>query len=359
MNANLRSQCKRFVHGHVPQSPGEEFALIADYCRENNFASDVYGTGELINSFEEKVAKQLGFEAACFMPSGTMAQQIALKIYARKTGNQTFAIHPTSHLELHEHHAYARLSNLKSVIFGNKNRQFTAADIENLNEPFGALMIELPAREIGGQLPVWKELEAIKKQVKARGAFLHMDGARLWETKAFYRKSYAAICRGFDSVYVSFYKGIGALAGAMLAGDAEFIKESRIWLRRFGGNLVQQQPFVASAARRFDNALNQMPKYMRRTKEVYKILKSIEGISFCPAPPEVNMFHLYFDASAEKLTKIRDRIAAEDKIWAANNFQRTALENLAYTEIYVGEGLLQIGDDELKKVFENLINFAK
>lgn len=359
MSANLRSQCEKFVYGHVPQTAGEEFALIADYCRENNFVADVYGTGDLINSFERKVAGLLGFEAACFMPSGTTAQQIALKVYAGKTGNQTFAIHPTSHLELYENHAYARLSNLKSLIFGNKNRQFTAEDIENLNEPFGALIIELPAREIGGQLPAWKELEEIKRVMRKRGAFLHMDGARLWETKAFYRKSYADICRGFDSVYVSFYKGIGALAGAMLAGDAEFIKESRIWLRRFGGNLVQLHPFVASAARRFDRALNQMPKYMRRTKDACKVLKSIEGISFCPAPPQVNMFHLYFDSSAEKLTKTRDEIAAENKIWAANNFQKTALENLSYTEIYVGEGLLQISDDELRKVFKDLVNFAK
>jgi threonine aldolase len=359
MSAGLRSQCRKFVHGHVPQKPGEEFALMADYARENNFAADVYGTGDLINSFEQKVADLLGFEAACFMPSGTMAQQIALKIYAGKTGNDIFAIHPTSHLELHENHAYARLSNLKSLIFGNKNRQFEARDIENLNEPFATLIIELPAREIGGQLPVWKELKAIKDAMKTRGAFLHMDGARLWETKAFYRKSYADICRGFDSVYVSFYKGIGALAGAMLVGSAEFISESRVWLRRFGGNLAQLHPFVASAARRFDNALRQMPKYMRRTKEAYKILKSIAGISFCPAPPQVNMFHLYLNSSTEKLTKARDKVAAENKIWAANSFQKTALENLSYTEIYVGEALLQIGDDELKEVFEKLIGFAK
>ena len=359
MGANLRSQCTKFVHGHVPQKPGEEFALIADYCRENNFAADIYGTGDLIHSFEQKVAGLLGFEAACFMPSGTMAQQIALKVYAGKTGRENFAIHPTSHLELHENHAYAQLSNLKSVILGGRNRQLTAADIENLSESFATLIIELPAREIGGQLPVWKELEAIKKRTKTRGAFLHMDGARLWETKAFYRKSYADICRAFDSVYVSFYKGIGALAGAMLAGSAEFIKESRLWLRRFGGNLVQLHPFVASAARRFDKALNQMPKYLRRTKDAFRTLKSIEGISFCPAPPQVNMFHLYFEASAEKLTKARDQIAAEKKIWAANNFQKTALEELAYTEIYVGEGLLQIGDDELKEAFEKLVGLAK
>jgi threonine aldolase len=359
MSANLRLQCEKFVHGHVPQKPGEEFALIADYCRENNFAADVYGTGELINSFEQKVADLLGFEAACFMPSGTMAQQIALKIYAGKTANQTFTIHPTSHLELHEQHAYAHLLNLKSVIIGDKNRQINAQDIENLREPFATLIIELPAREIGGQLPAWPELEAIKTVTKKRGAFLHMDGARLWETKEFYQKSYADICRGFDSVYVSFYKGIGAMTGAMLAGSAEFIAESRIWLRRFGGNLFQLHPFVASAARRFDHALAQMPKYSRRTQEVYEILESIAGISFCPAPPQVNMFHLYFDSSPEKLTESRDRIAVEDKIWLANSFQKTALERLTYTEIYVGEGLLQINDDELRKAFERLARFAK
>lgn len=359
MSANLKSQCEKFVPGHIPQKAGEEFVLIADYCRENNFAADVYGKGDLINSFEKKVADLLGFEAACFMPSGTMAQQIALKIYAGKSKNQSFAIHPTSHLELHEQHAYAHLSNLNSVLIGDKTRQLNAQDIESLSEPVSTIILELPAREIGGQLPAWKELEAIKKAAKKRNIFLHTDGARLWETKVFYRKSYRGICRGFDSVYVSFYKGIGALTGAMLLGKTEFIEESRVWLRRFGGNLYQLHPFVASAAMRFDFALGQMRKYYARTKEVHKILKNIPQISFCPNPPQVNMFHLYFNVSAEKLTESRDKIARENKIWAANNFQKTALENSTYTEIYVGEGLLQVSDGELERTFSKLIDFAK
>ena len=359
MSADLRSQCEKFVHGHVPQKPGEEFALIAEYCRENNFSQDYYGAGVLVNSFERKIADLLGFEAACFMPSGTMAQQIALKIYTGKTDRQTFAIHPTSHLELHEQHAYAHLSNLKSVLLGERNRQLAAKDIENANQPFGALIIELPARELGGQLPDWKELGAIKKAVKNRGAFLHMDGARLWETKPFYRKSYAEICRGFDSVYVSFYKGIGALTGAMLVGAAEFIDEARVWLRRFGGNLYQLHPYVASAARRFERALEQMPKYVQRAKDAYQMLKDIDGIFITPAPPPVNMFHLYFDSTVEKLTEARNKIAAEDRIWAANGFQRAALENFCYMEIHAGEGLLQIGDDQLKQIFEKLVRLAK
>jgi threonine aldolase len=318
MSANLKLTCEKFVPGHPPQKAGEEFALIADWCRKNDFAQDYYGKGNLINSFEKKVARLLGFEAACFMPSGTMAQQVALKSYAAKSKNMSFAIHPTSHLELHEQHAYAHLSNLNSIFIGDRSRQLNAQDI-----------------------------------------VLHMDGARLWETKAFYQKSYREICRGFDSVYVSFYKGIGALTGAMLLGETEFIEESRVWLRRFGGNLYQLHPFVASAAMRFDFALRQMKKYFTRTKAVHKILKNTPQISFCPNPPQVNMFHLYFNTSAEKLTKARDKIAKEDKIWAANNFQKAVLENLSYTEIYVGEGLLQISDEELEQTFSKLIDFAK
>ncbi|MCU1289176.1 MAG: Low-specificity L-threonine aldolase [Acidobacteria bacterium] len=359
MSANLKSLCEKFVPGHVPQKAGEEFALIADYCRENAFSADVYGAGDLINSFESKVAAALGFEAACFMPSGTTAQQIALKIYAEKKDNPKFAIHPTSHLELHEQHAYAHLSNLKSVIIGDKTRQLSAADIEEISVPVSAALIELPAREIGGQLPSWKELENIKKTAKKLGVYLHMDGARLWETKAFYRKDYKEICRGFDSVYVSFYKGIGALTGAMLLGRADFIRESRVWLRRFGGNLFQLHPYVASAAMRFDKALERMPEYMRRTKKAYEILKNVRGIEFCPDPPQVNMFHLYFNASIEKLTTARDRIAREDKLWAANSFLPTALESLSYTEIYAGENLLRVEDDELFDCFNKLVEFAK
>jgi threonine aldolase len=359
MSANLKAECEKFVPGHIPQKTGEEFALIADWCRENDFAADVYGKGDLIQSFEKKVADLLGFEDACFMPSGTMAQQIALKIYAEKSGGRSFAIHATSHLELHEQRAYSHLSNLKSIIIGDKNRQLSAQDIEDINAPVASVIIELPAREIGGQLPSCEELENIKRTAAKRDIFLHMDGARLWETKAFYRKDYREICQNFDSVYVSFYKGIGALTGAMLLGKTDFIKESRIWLRRFGGNLFQMHPFAASAARRFDHALTLMPQYMRRTREIYEILKNIPGITFCPNPPQVNMFHLYFNISAENLKQARDKIAGEDKIWAANNFQATTLQNICYTEIYVGEGLLHIDDDKLFDTFSKLIKYAE
>lgn len=358
MNTDLKSRCKKFVYGHPPQKAGEEFTLIGNWCRENDFKADVYGRGDLISSFERKIADLLGFEAACFMPSGTMAQQIALKIYAEKTQNKSFAMHQTSHLELHEQHGYSHLSDLRSIIVGDKNRPVTAQDIKDAVVPISTVVLELPAREIGGRLPAWKELGDIKKTTKKLGVFLHMDGARLWETKSFYRKSYRKICENFDSVYVSFYKGIGALTGAMLIGNPEFIAASRIWLRRFGGNLFQMHPFVASAAMRFDRALEKMSEYAERTKKVYEVLKEIPNISFCPDPPQVNMFHLYFNAPAEKLTEARNTIAEKKKIWTANSFNQTALKNLSYTEIYVGDGLMEIKDEELFDAFSSLIKVS-
>jgi threonine aldolase len=359
MGLDLRRECQRFIPGHLPLAAGEELALIADYCSVNNFVADYYGKGDLISSFEKKVAELLGFDAACFMPSGTMAQQIALKIYSEITGNNSFAMHPTSHLELHEQQAYAQLSGLKSVIIGDKTRQLIAKDLAELKTRVSTVVIELPAREIGAQLPAWEELDSIKNIAKKSGIFLHMDGARLWETKSFYQKSYQEICQSFDSVYVSFYKGIGALTGAMLLGKSQFIEAARVWLRRFGGNLFQLHPYVASAAMRFDSAITLMPNYMNRTNEVYEALKNIPGITFCPDPPQVNMFHLYFDASAEKLTEARDLIAKEDKIWIANGFISTTLENLSYTEIYVGDGLLKVENEDLINSFVKFIELAK
>ncbi|MGY1955175.1 beta-eliminating lyase-related protein, partial [Pseudomonas pergaminensis] len=75
---------------------------------------------------------------------------------------------------------------------------------------------------------------------------------RLWETRAYYQRSYAEIAEGFSSVYVSAYKGLGGIAGSLLAGDTDFIQQARLWRKRLGGTLIKQSPMVVSTAMRFD-----------------------------------------------------------------------------------------------------------
>ena len=109
---------------------------------------------------EAEVRELLGKPAAAFMPSGTMAQQIALRIHADRRGRQVVAFHPTCHLELHEDKAYQRLHGLVGRTLGDGRELLTLADIEAVREPLAALLIELPQREIGGRLPAWDDLVA-------------------------------------------------------------------------------------------------------------------------------------------------------------------------------------------------------
>jgi threonine aldolase len=175
-----------------------------------------------------------------------------------------------------------------------------------------------------------------------------MDGARLWEAGAFYGgPSYADICRDYDSVYVSFYKGIGAISGAMLLGDAKFVEEARVWLRRMGGNLYQLHPYVASAAMRFDKQIERMPAYFRRAQAFADSLAaSLPELRVQPRPVQANLLHLYFPVAADALTATRDRIAREEGRWIASRFTESGSPGWSYCEIYVGENLLAMSDDD-------------
>src|SRR5215469_5233829 len=242
----LFKACERVLAGHGRLSPRDALLALAEEATPDEEA-DMYGEGELIERFEHEVAGLLGKAAAVFIPSGTMAQQIALRIWSERKGCPNVAFHPTCHLEIHEQHGYERLHGLRGVLVGDRQRLITLDDLRKVREPLAALLLELPQREIGGQLPEWDELEAQAQWARERGVALHMDGARLWEAAPYYDRPYAEVAAVFDSVYASFYKGIGGLAGAIIAGDEDFIGEARVWERRHGGNLIRLYPYVLSA----------------------------------------------------------------------------------------------------------------
>ena len=96
-------------------------------------------------------------------------------------------------------------------------------------------------------LPAWDDLVATCEAARARGAALHLDGARLWQCAGFYKKTLAEIAGLFDTVYVSFYKDLRAPAGCALAGPRDVIDEARIWQVRHGGRLFNAYPYLLAA----------------------------------------------------------------------------------------------------------------
>jgi threonine aldolase len=269
-------------------------------------------------------------------------------------------MHPTSHLELHEERAYAHLHQLQAIQLGPRDRPTATADLAACPERLAALVVELPAREIGGRLPSWSELGSLAALAHERGVKRHMDGARLWEAREAYApRSFSEVCAHFDSVYVSFYKGIGALAGAMLLGPVDFIAEARVWRRRQGGTLVQLHPLVASAAMRFDEQLAKMPAYRVRAREFAAALATISGIVVVPCPPEVNLFHVHFPVPAAALTAARDAIAAEHRAWLLPRAAAGASPGWSSAEIYVGDNLLAVPDAVIIPLFAQLLQRAR
>jgi threonine aldolase len=352
----LREACHTVYPGFRTTSPAETFSGLAAWCEAGGVRHDAYGEGGLIAEFEAKMAALLGKPAAVFMPSGTMAQLIAVRIWTERRRLDRFGLHPTSHLLLHEREGYQALLRLHGVPVGDRHRPVLAPDLEIVAQPLACLLVELPAREIGGQAPSWDELEALKGGAISLGLPLHMDGARLWECRAFYERSHAEIAEGFGSIYVSMYKGLGGLAGAVLAGEAAFIAEARLWQRRMGGNLVTQTALVASAAMRLETRLALMDALYARALSLAVTLGGVPGIRVNPATPQSNMMHLFFDAPRQVVLERRDEIAKTDGVWVINDPRTTSVPGWCASELYVGDTLLEIDNAEVLQRLVRLVD---
>lgn len=296
----IAASCSHRLFGHPPLSMEQQLAAMMEEARAFP-RPDVYGKGELIESLEVEMANLLGQEAAVFLPSGTMAQCIALRIWSDRAGKSAVGFHATSHLELHEFKAYQELHNLSGVILGEADRVVTLADLQAVKEPLAAVLLELPMREIGGQLPAWAELQAQADWLREQGIALHIDGARLWQCTTYYERSVAEIAGLADSVYVSFYKDIGGIAGSVLAGPAWFVAEARIWIRRSGGNLFSLFPYVLAARAGLKRNLAALPAAVKSAAWLAEFLNGIDGLKTVPLLPPTNLFHLQVDVEPQRL----------------------------------------------------------
>jgi threonine aldolase len=355
----IRSRCTRFLSHHLP-GQYQPRAVLEGLAAATppDLGPDNYGAGEVVTAFEHEVAALLGKHAAVFMPSGTMAQQIALRIWAERKRTPNVAFHPTSHLEIHEEKGYAALHGLHGVLVGSPARLFDRRDVERIAEPLAALLVELPQREIGGQLPSWDELLDVCASARARGAALHLDGARLWECAPFYARPYAEIAGLFDSVYVSFYKGLGGIAGAMLAGTADFVAEARTWQRRHGGNLVSLWPFVLAARAGMTARLGRMAAYRDKAVEIAERLAAVPGVEIVPRVPPTNMMHVYLRGDRARLEDAAMVVAEESSTWLFKGLRESVLPRLSYFELTVGDAAMALDPWEIAGLFGDVLRRA-
>ena len=320
---------------------------------------DRYSNGPAIQHLEDEVAVLLGKEAAVFVHKGVIAQQMALRVWADRTRVRNIALHPKSHIDIDERSAYERLHNLTGVRIGKDFSPFTLQELEALHESLGAIVVELPLRWAGYKLPVWEELVAISDWAREQKVPLHFDGARLWESTPFYQRSLAEIAALADSVYVSFYKGLGGMGGCVLAGPQEFIDEAKVWKTRLGGDLFTIFPFIISATEGLHHHLPKMEAYYARAKEIAAVLAEIPGVIVSPNPPHTNAFQLYLPRPAAALSKATLKLALTQHVWLFNFFEPTNFPALTMVEVTVGEATEEWQTDEIVTAIRKLLALSK
>ena len=305
------------------------------------------------------MAELFGKETAVFMPSGTMAQQIALRICCERRGNFTVAMHPTAHLEFAEHSGFSFLHHIQRLQFGAPEFMVTrlpvVEDFQGLGQEPGAILLELPHRFLAGQLPTWEELLAIRAWAEERGIPMHLDGARIWQCRPFYQKSYAEIAALFDTMYVSFYKDLGGLAGAMLMGSASFIEEARIWQVRHGGRLRTLSPYLVSARSGMQRVLPQIDGWVARAQEVAAVMAGHERIRIKPDPPHANFFQLFIQGDHEELTERHLALAEETGTFLFYGLKPSEVPGVAVTEIHCWENAMRFDLAALRSFLERLL----
>jgi threonine aldolase len=352
------SGAERFLNAwHGLPDARTRLESLADALDERERA-DRYGEGERLERLERRTAELLGKEAAVFMPSGTMAQQIAMRIWCERGGRATIAFHPTCHLELHEEKGYERLHGLHATLVGDPNRLLTLADLEALREPVAALLLELPQREIGGLLPEWDDLVAQAAWAREHDVALHLDGARLWEAQPYYDRPHAELAGLFDSVYVSFYKGLGGMAGAVLAGDAELVAEARVWQRRHGGTLVTMFPYVVAAETALDERLERMPVYLEHARAIAAALATVDGVEVVPDPPQTPLFHVHLEGGHDALADAALSVAEEHRVFLFADPSSTSSPRRQRHEVMVGDVTLALSPDEVRGLYAEVVERA-
>ncbi|MGW7576815.1 threonine aldolase family protein [Streptomyces sp. NPDC054765] len=330
---------------------------------------DFYGNDDgIIGELERRTADALGTEAAAFFPTGTMAQQVALRCWAGRTGNATVAGHRLSHLEVHERDAYAVISGLRMVHPTDAPRLPTAAEIYDLDEPFGTLALELPLRDAGFALPSWDELTAVVAAARNRDAVVHFDGARLWECGPHFGRTLPEVAALADSVYVSFYKSLDGISGAALAGSEEFVEEARTWRHRYGGRLFQQWPAALAALTGLDRELPRLPQYVAQAKAVARALG--EGLAEAGVPwfrvhpevPHTHQFQVWLPHPPELLNEAVVRQAEDTRTALFHRWSEptpAGPPGVAVTEVTVAASAMDWTEGELRAAVKEFVDFVR
>jgi threonine aldolase len=259
---------------------------------------DVYGEDPTVNRLEEKVADYLGTEAALFVPTGTMGNQIAVRVHCRP--GDEILLESTSHIYQWEAGGPAVHSGATCRTFdgtwGVVEPELLYGKIRP-DDPHSVrtrlVCLENTHNRGGGTVYPLEKVKAISAWAREHGLAMHLDGARLWNAVVASGVSAREWSRHFDTVNVCFSKGLGTPVGSALAGPKDLIKKAR-WARKLFGGAMRQAGYLAAAcAYAMDHHIDRLEEDHSNAKILGEAVATVPGLKLAPPRVETNL--VWFD----------------------------------------------------------------
>ena len=273
-----------FLHDGLLLSPSEYAAILMQMADENRIQADFYSNKGIVEETEQKFASLLGKESAVWMPTGTLANHIALRHLAGD--RRRVIVQEQSHVYNDTGDASQTLSNLTLIPLGNNSVSYTIKEIEEtitktqrgrVETNIGACLIETPVRRQLDRMIPFEELKSLTDMMRQHGYKTHLDGARLFVQAVHENKAPAAYGELFDTMYVSLWKCFNAASGAILAGTKTFTEKLFHERRMFGGGLPAAWPFAAVALHFADSFTSEYKSAWETAEKLFTKLESHGG----------------------------------------------------------------------------------
>ena len=272
-----------FLHDGLSFTPQEYANLLMKLADEGKIKADYYSNGGIVEELENKFAKLFGKESAVFMPTGTLANHIAVRHLANT--NRRVLVQEQSHLYNDTGDCSQTLSALNLIPLGENSVEFTLPQIENIVKKtkggrvdlkIGAISIESPVRRQQDRMFDFNNMKAISAYAKTNGIKMHLDGARIFVQSVHTNISPAQYGEQFDTVYTSLWKCFNAASGAVLAGSKQFCENLFHERRMFGGSLPAAWAFAAVALHFSDGFIDEYTKAWAKAETFFSVIKKEE-----------------------------------------------------------------------------------
>ena len=295
----------------VPHAPADYARLLARLTEGGEIKADSYSIGGIVEQLETRMAGVLGKETAVWLPTGTLANHLAVRLLA---GNRRrVLVQAESHLFNDCGDCAQTLSGLHLVPLARGKATFTLEDVESAAEdaqtgrvltPIGAIQIETPVRRRQGERFDDTQMRRIVAWARAHNVGLHLDGARLFIESAYTGRSVSQYASLFDTVYVSLYKYFNAGSGAILAGPKSVLDGLFHTRRMFGGGLPHVWPYAAIALHYADGFEQRFRTAVETAEDVIRSLEK-QNFGIQRVPNGTNIFRLRVSGVNAPVYKLR------------------------------------------------------